>query len=179
MGLKKRGISPVVSEVLIVVVTVVAIAAVAAFLVPFIRESLKKGTECLNYDAFYTFDDSSPYNCYDAANPNVVSFSIKTKLDRALAEEAAGFEIVLSGTGGASKKISIEGGMGASHSEGGIWMRGSSGNIEIPGAGETITYAYKGAERYKTLEVYPRLKSGRICSAKDSIELAACKNPVA
>lgn len=173
----KRGISDVVATVLIMMITIAAVAVIAGFVVPFVRNSLQKSTECAAYKSYYTFDESFGYNCYDE---NIYSISIKASFDKLLAENVGGIKIVFSDKSGASKVVEIKNDSISSQDEGGISIKGSPfENLRIPGPGGVITYAYSALaeEQFLSAEVYPVLKNGRICAdSKESIDLIACRD---
>lgn len=176
MTIEKRGISPVVAEVLVILLIVAAIGIIAAFIVPFAKNSLQKSTECAGYEDYYRFDESfgSKTNCYKTDIPSQIYFSVGAKSDARLAENADGMEIVLVKEDGSSIKVSIKEGA----EEPGVKLEGRNNNaLEIPKAGEIITYIFSGGagEKYKMAEVYTRLKSGRICPEKGSINLIGCE----
>jgi hypothetical protein len=176
MTIEKRGISPVVAEILVILLIVAAIGVIAAFIVPFVRNSLQKSTECVGYEDYYRFDESfgSKTNCYKTDIPNQVYFSVGAKSDAGLEENADGMEIVLVKEDGSSIKASIKEGAEGSN----VKVEGKGDNmLEIPKAGEIITYVFSGVsgEKYKMAEVYTRLKSGKICPEKDSINLIGCE----
>jgi len=173
----KKGISDVVATVLIIMITIAAVAVIAGFVVPFVRNSLQKSTECAAYKSYYIFDESFGYNCY---NGNTHSISIKASFDKSLAENVGGIKVVFSDKSGASKVVEIKNDSVSSQDEGGISIKGKPGeNLRIPGPGGVITYAYSALaeEHFLSAEVYPVLKNGRICAdSKESIDLMACRD---
>jgi hypothetical protein len=180
MEKNKRGISQVVATVLIIMLSVVAIATLANFLVPFVKNSLYGSTECMPYSEYYTFDESFGYNCYNTKSGEentLYAFSIKRSSDKSL-NETESFKIVFIAKDGSTVPLDVKNGMVSSKSAGGIWMTGSPQiPLRITGPGGTATYTYNdtGKERFESMEVYPVLKSGKICgNEKDSISLAIC-----
>jgi flagellin-like protein len=83
MNKNKRGLSPVIATVLTIMLTVAAVAALSAFVVPFVRNSLQKSSECMDYGSYYTFEESG-YNCYSGS---FYAISIQTSFDKELANE--------------------------------------------------------------------------------------------
>ncbi|MEM4259510.1 MAG: archaellin/type IV pilin N-terminal domain-containing protein [Candidatus Pacearchaeota archaeon] len=172
----KRGVSQVVATVLIILTTISAVAILYAFVVPFVKNSLTRSTECMPYQEFYTFDELG-YNCY---NSTLYALSIKTKFDKSLANNTEGLKIVLTERGGLNKIIDIRNGMQSSSEEGGVWiLNNANDKLRIAGAGGVITYVYHAleGEEFITAEVYPVLKSGRICAdVKEEIKLVSCSS---
>jgi hypothetical protein len=161
--------------------SIAAIGIVAAFVIPFIKSNLNQSTECLNYKSYFTFQevfnygtDSFRYNCRDSVD-GLYGVSIKAASDATLVKNVIGFNVVFAGNG-PSKAIRIDNGI----SVGGVHMMGSKADtvLGIPGAGEVKSYVYSSGESYTKMEVYPVLKSGRICDMSDSIEIINCDSNV-
>lgn len=168
----KRGVSPVVATVLIIMVTVAAAAAIYSVVVPFVRDGLEKSTECIDYMELYTFEETG-YNCYEDKNTSrLYAFSVKTKFDAELTEGSDSFRIVLARGDASTKQLEVKNG----EQEEGFWIRGEEGGVlRVPGAGNVISYVYNTTEIFREAEIYPVLVSGRICGDdKDSVELREC-----
>ncbi len=179
----KKAITSVVATVLIIMLTVSAIALLAGFVVPFVKNSLNKGTECINYRNFYTFDESFELNCYQSSSATgeaLYILSVKTGSDKMLANNSEEFRIVLTSKSGMANTISVKSGSEASHNEGGVWILGSNQNLRVPSPGGIVSYVYNGTneEMFESAEIYPVLKSGRICEEKDSINLVRCGSKI-
>jgi flagellin-like protein len=173
----KRGLSEVVSTVLVIMLTISAIAILAGFLVPFVRNSLNKGTECTSYGEFYSFDESFNYNCYNiTTGNNIYLLSIKKSSDRALENNSDELRIVFKTKSGEQKTLTVKNGGASSNLAGSILVAGeNNNNLRVPRAGGTLTYIYNGStESYESAEVYSVLRSGRICEQKDFINLRKC-----
>ncbi|HLF53936.1 MAG TPA: archaellin/type IV pilin N-terminal domain-containing protein [Candidatus Nanoarchaeia archaeon] len=175
MDYNKKGLSPVIATVLIIMITIASIAILAGFLVPFVKNSLQRGSECLSYKEYYLFDESFGYNCNDGSTYKI---SIGASFDETLAENIEGMKIVLNEKGGTSKVLDIKNNSESSISEGGISLVGDSqNNLRIPSPGGIVTYAYQAPieDNFVSAEVYPILKSGRICAdQKESINIKPC-----
>ena len=172
----KRGLSEVVSTVLIVMITISAIAILAGFLVPFVKDRLSKGSECTSYGEFYTFDESFKYNCYNATSgDNIYLVSIKKSTDTALENNSDELRIVFKTESGEQKTLPVKNGGISSNLAGSIVLYGEN-SLRVPKAGGTLTYIYNASssEIYESAEVYSVLKSGRICEQKDFINLRRC-----
>jgi len=52
-----------------------------------------------------------------------------------------------------------------------VGMLDGSQNLEIPGAGEVITYTYRNPEQFDSMEIYPTLSSGKVCDRSDVIRM--------
>jgi FlaG/FlaF family flagellin (archaellin) len=175
----KRGMSAVVATVLIVMLTVAAVAILAGVLVPFVRNSLGKSTECLPYRGYYIFEESFGTNCYKTGADNTLyAVSIKTGSAKELANNTEGFRIVFNMKSGETKPVEITNGLPSSRQSGGVWIIGDAqANLRTPGSGGIITYGYNDASKvpFESVAVYPVLKSGRICGdERDEITLKPC-----
>jgi len=188
MNQNKKGVSDVVTTVLIIMLTIAAIGVIAGFVVPFVKESLQKSTECKDYQGFYTFDESFKLNCNIN---NIYTFSIKTigigagesnfsigkgenttnytvSANKVLAENVAGIKLILTKSDGTTKSAEIN-----STSDSIVMYGGET--FALPEPGEIRSYNYSSADEFKSAEVYPILKNGRICAdVKESIEIKPC-----
>lgn len=172
----KKGLSEVIATVMIIMLTVVAIAAIAAFVVPFVRNSLDKGTECLNYANYFVFDESSGLNCYQQSPTGFLHGAhVKSSPDAKLSENIDGFVLAFFSTVGDSKSIYVNSGPSSSE----LWMLNKAGqDIAIPSNGESRTYIFSNGAKFDSIEVHPLLKSGRICAEKDVIKIVKCQTGV-
>lgn len=168
----KKGVAPIVSEILIVLLTIVAVAIVATSVINFVKPTLTKSTECIPYNKYFSFKDSIGgvrYNCQDG---NLFGASITSKAESG--ENISGFKLVFVKKNGETKVATVK----EVNSEN-IEMFGG-GKIKIPKGGSTYTYVYTGeeGETFKTIEVYPILSNGRICDKADSIRIVNCDSKV-
>jgi len=171
LNMDKRGIAPVIATILIVLLTIVAVSILAAFIIPFVRENLQKGTECLPYREYFTFDESFDYNCFDAQGKHGISVKAGTAT-KAVSDKISGFELVFIAEGEGKKLSAREG-----NSTSGLKiLRSTDINIKIPKPGEIITYVREAEnnKKYTSVEVYPTLASGAICEKSDAIKLILC-----
>jgi len=54
----KRGLSPVIAVLLLILITVAAVTLVATFLIPFVKDTLNDSTECVDYKSYFTFEEN-------------------------------------------------------------------------------------------------------------------------
>jgi len=188
----KRGLSPVIAALLVIMLTVTAVVIIATFLIPFVEDNLNDSTECLPYSGYFTFeevfefsDEDFRYNCYDLSDLHGVSVRAGN-IDEDKEKEIDGFDLLFVREG-SSEKVSVRVSGAESCDAGGIRMLGSDcnipgslGGLEIPGSRGIRTYVYQGSERFDgRVEVYPVLDSDgseRVCEMSDSIKLKLC-NP--
>ena len=172
----KRGISAVIATVLLILLTITAVAILAGFIVPFVRDSLEGSTACFDYTDYFQFEErfevggeTLRYNCYDGTKHGAF---VKASAAQALiAAEVDGFELVfLKAAGGESARVSIPG----------TEVTLLNGDpATVPSPGEAFIYVYDtvniGGDIYDgEIEVYPRLKSGKLCEKSDIITLREC-----
>lgn len=169
--MSKRGLSGVVETVLIVMLTVGAIAIIATFLIPFVKDSLSKSTECVGMEEVYKFEQAFDLNCVNVSfgKKNAV-FSVKANnVDE---EKVAGFDVVVYGQG-ESKVISVRK-VGSSDE---LKMYPYSDIITRPRSGESVSYSYplSAGKDYNYMELRTALANGRVCeTANDKINLFVC-----
>lgn len=159
----KRGISPIIAVVLLLMITVVAATIIVAFVVPFTKENLRKSEECFNALGKLEFAQT-PYNCFDdgEASDDKTGFSVKNNDDK-----IKGFSISLEYKGNANS-YDIE-----ENSEvQGIKMLLSGNALVVPKKGETRSYVINGL--FENMQIYPILENGRRCDVADVIKINQC-----
>jgi len=165
--MEKRGLSTIVATVMIIALAVAAAGIIAKFAIPFVREGLSKSTECVDFQEYYKFDENLGFNCVEPDDDLIISVSAQN-LDKG-GEEIKGFDLILFGDG-FSKVTNVREGEMADHLSG-----YSREEIELPGPGETRSYNYTEREFYNFAELFPVLKSGKICERRsDRIALRRC-----
>ncbi len=158
--LQKRGVSPVIATVLLVVITLVAIGILAAFVIPFVNKSLSN-EDCFNILGNLKFEDSS-YSCYVNDNPGRTGFSIR--VDN---KDIVGFKTVFY-SGGSSEPVEIINSTDGTALSPEVRMLGNSTNLVLPKTGGVRTYVVHGI--YEKIELYPILSSGTTCDQSDILE---------
>lgn len=180
--MEKKGLSSVVSTLLLILLTITAVSVAASFIVPFVRNNLED-TSCFEFRDYFKFDDSLGYNCYRENSPgtNIYQTSIRAKNDASAAENVKGFAIRYVNDAGVQKFDIIDGAPITPPVN--IEILGvTTGNIIIPkpstvGVKDTypsLTYTYQSTEVYEDVEIYPILKSDDLCERSDSIKIKKC-----
>lgn len=169
----KKALSPVVATILLVLLTFSAVVIVAKFIVPLITKNLNSGSECFSFSDYFYFEKEFGYNCYqtrDGGWLTAVSVGAAAAEDED-SSQVIGFQLSFTKDGD-SIGVEVREGQAASNGEGGIRMlNGSMTNIEIPKSGEVRTYVYNSNSFYSNVNVYPLLKSGRVCDRTDTIKI--------
>jgi len=171
--INRRGISPVVASVLLIMIAVVTATLIAVFLIPFINERLGEGKGCFEILGDISFHETQ-YNCFSGVY-NVTGFSVNMNNER-----ISGFTLIAL-IGGTSDRIVVTD--NSTNNKLKMLGTGSFGEIlEIPDQGGVRTYVYNGT--VDALEIYPILDDGAQCDKNDefephlctSIEVANCLN---
>lgn len=164
----KRGISGVVENVMIVALTIIALAVLAQIVVPFVKDNLHKSSECLNYEKYFTFDNSFNYNCKNGSVGYLVS--VKAQGDKSLENNVAGLKLVFYGD--KTVPLEVKDGKAVNST---FFMASGKPVFVVPKTGEIQSYAYNVNQNFDRIEVYTLLKSGRTCETRnDEISLGGC-----
>lgn len=162
-----RGLSTVVATVLVISLTVIIGALLAAFVVPFVRDSLSGSTSCVNVQDYYTFDSSLGHNCY---TPSSVIVSIAERTAREGVTPVVGFNLVLQGAGGVSTLFEARNATGNN-------LMGLQSEMYpgLPGSGNSKTYRNVTSTRYTSAQLSAVLASGKSCPQQGgTITLRLC-----
>lgn len=170
----KRGISPVIATVLILVLTFVAISIIAAFVIPFVQNSIEDTSSCFDVVGDLKIDNT-PYNCYveGYGDSQIDRTGFSVRID---SEEVVAFDVSLY-TGGKSDAVEITEGYNGLNLDPVIRMLVGDGidedsTLSIPAKGGIRTYVADGA--FDRVEIFPVLSSGKKCKASDEIQLNPC-----
>ncbi|MEK6918816.1 MAG: hypothetical protein AABW73_02145 [Nanoarchaeota archaeon] len=165
----KKGVSTIVTVVLLILVSITAVALIAAFVVPFIKGSLSQSNEC--YATLGKVDVVAGSNtCFDATT-NTVRVNIKKGFVEG--SEIKAVAVVLSGDGKSKRYDVSNGGMSANIRE----LSGSYNTaLSLPADGESNTYVFNVTDAGMTVvyaEVSPILSSDKVCEAAKA-EIPTC-----
>lgn len=193
--MNKKGLSEIVSTVLILLITISGIVLLSSIIVPYVNNKLSSGSECTPYNTgYFEFEDNldgENYNCYqeikgDLTNPSSQTnrlYGFSVKLDESGEEyfdKVESFNIIL------TKESSITLNINNSDKIGSLLELNETPTPTKYGLlepGETITYRFnetfsasEGGSRqvYDKADIYPVLKSGKICGLSDSIAIKPC-----
>jgi len=162
----KKGLSPVVATVLIIMITVVAVTLIAAFIVPFVEKVPEEGQKCFEVFADLSFHDTL-YNCYASDTTEThTGFSVGINNDN-----IAGFTLLAINKGKSDRYEIRNAGSFADLR----MLEGVYGEpLDIPENGGVRTYVYRG--EVESFEIYPILVDGNQCERSDQIEPKLCAN---
>ena len=179
--MNKKGISAIVAEVLIILLTIVVAGIVSIVIVGNVQNWTHDTSECFPYKDYFTFDTSLGYTCYDTTQQltsvAVQSLGGKEEID----EKVAGFDLVFHDQGSTIvKHVRDQDASGYTAPADGVWMAQSyTSNIQIAKGGNTFSYVYRGGKRYSPVEIYPVLTSGRVCPVTDRVNINVCEGGIA
>jgi hypothetical protein len=165
----KKGVSTIVTVVLLILVSITAVALIAAFVIPFIKGSLNESQEC-----FVTLGkiEAVPgqYTCYSEENGEV---SVRIKRGFADGVEVSGLAVVLSGDG-KSRRYDITTGLeSASIKEYGGEYESA---LTLPAEGEESTYVIQDIDDLGAItsaQISAVMASDRVCEPV-TVEIPAC-----
>jgi flagellin-like protein len=177
----RKGVSPVVATVLLLVITVLLASLIMTFAVPFVQDQLGRSKECLAVIDAVTFADSR-FNCYidDMASTSATD---KTGFSVSISKEGvSGVRVSLIDANENSNVVVIK--QGATFPPtASVPLRNigtGTGNLigdplTFPsGAGQRTYVAEVSGVYYKRAEIAPVVTSGRTCAVSDTVEFNAC-----
>ncbi|PIN93274.1 hypothetical protein COU61_00925 [Candidatus Pacearchaeota archaeon CG10_big_fil_rev_8_21_14_0_10_35_13] len=168
----KKGVSGIVTTVLLILVAITAVALIAAFLVPFIKGTLGESKDCLSVLGKVEVVQG-PYTCYDATGS-----AVGIRIGRSFGENVgvSGFAVVLGSDSKSKRYDVISGGSNSQISEFG----GSYGSaLNIPADGEQTTYVFDvssdfGTEAITNVEVSAILPNDKVCTGGAPTSIPVC-----
>jgi hypothetical protein len=169
----RKGLSPVVATIAVILVTIGAVTFIAGFLVPYMQGQLVEGTECTDYREYFTFDDSFGFNCYVLDDGDYLT-AVTVRADSVpndVAQGIKGFQFLFYYEGD-SNKIVVEDGFAPNPNNEGLKMlNNNTREIEVPSDGGVRTYTYNSSVKVERVEIFPVLKENeRLCPKSGDIE---------
>lgn len=162
--MNKKGVSAIIATVGIILLTFAAAALLIGFVVPWVQKSLNGASECVGYEDYFTFEEEYGYNCQ---NGTEFWISVRAKTgDNETRDNVNGMKISFEFIG-ERESIDVEKGNNLN----GARMLNGSLALSLPESGEVKTYIYNATRNYTSAELYPVLKSGRVCGVSDRINL--------
>lgn len=173
----RKGISPIVATIAMVLLTIAAAGFIAGFVVPLVKERLNHGTECVGVEDYFKFYDGFDYGCYQKNGAEYIYFiSVQAgSIADEKTSELAGMKFLFLAEG-ESKAVELKEGQLKTPD---FRMLDSSKDVlVIPSQGDVRTYVYSSPTAYSSVEMHTLLKSGRVCeTASDNLRIRdfACK----
>ncbi len=154
---KKRGVSEVISVVLIIMITVAAIAVLWTIVIPMINDSIKTGRGCFDAAADITLVQDTGYTCVNRSSGNI-SLQIKKGSDPKVDLKA--IQVIVSLPSGNSETYML--------------------NETMPGLNGVKTYyinntIYKDATEVSIAPILLMGKTTRTCDATQKAVLTDCQ----
>ena len=167
----KRGVSPVVATVLLLVITVVLASVIFAFVVPFVNKQLGNSKACLNVLDSVEFPDSR-FNCYKTTTTGFENgFSVKIKKSGVASVRVA----LIDANGGSDvKDIKPNGPDDSEYRMVGV---GYGLPLDFPTVGGQKSYVTK-KNKYSRGEISPITDSNDVCAVSDTVEFTPCTSDV-
>ena len=158
----KRGVSPVVATMLLLVLTIVLASVIFAFVIPFVQEQLGNSKACLAVIDGVEFPDSK-FNCYVASTAET-GFSFKVK-----SPDVKGVRISFIDDAGNSDVKDFP------YEDDDIRFRTIEGSYglaldDFPESGGQRTYVTN--KIYSKSEIAPITESGDICAVADVVDFS-------
>ena len=151
---ERKALSPVITTVLLILVSVTAIVIISGVIIPFVRDSLSGSKECFEVIDQITINSEYGYACYydRDAGYKTVNITISRK------------DIEISGL-----KIKI----GAETDS--VTFDIPSGNYVLVNKNSDKTYSLEtDFLEVRYAEIYAVTKNNKLCDKSDSLELEAC-----
>jgi hypothetical protein len=146
----KKGISEVISTVLIILLTIAAVSILSAVVISFVKDQLS-AKDCLEAIDKLLIEDGK-FTCHNSTNTLImVSRSSDSEF------KLKGLVISLKQNTGTSKVYNLQNGSPVEE----IRMYDGTQEIRIPGAGGAETYVFSISSDY--VRVAPILESGKTC----------------
>jgi flagellin-like protein len=161
----KKAISPVITTILLILISVTAVAFVASVVNPFIKEQLIR-TRCFNAAKQIDIDTTSKYTCWEEKSASDDNIAVAVNVRRK--SEALGmkkFVITVYGEGRSEKFEITEGNTPANvfmYKVNAAW-NGGSVYKEVPKVGETKTYVLgTGFKKVDSVTIAPSIEDGTV-----------------
>jgi len=177
----KKGISPLIATILLIVLSVVAVAIIVQYVVPFVNKSLNEGKLCSDALGQLTLDTEEGYTCYNTTAPQSLPHFISVSVQRGEKEaKLIGIKIILSDDKN-SKEIRIKNG----ESIAGVKMitgrATTSSELSVTKIRETRTYLIDIAtlelsnmDKEGSVKIAPIMKGDIVCEEADNAKLGIC-----
>ncbi|MCX6748193.1 MAG: hypothetical protein NT076_01165 [Candidatus Pacearchaeota archaeon] len=153
----KKGLSEIISSVMLILVVIVAIGLIVAFVVPMIKDNLSGSKSCFDLNDYFKISGTS---CYNTANTDLI-------VERGMQElEVKGFAVSIQDSSGESKSYRVSPGL----IEGVMLYNKTTSAYDIativlpnPGESKKYQFDYPGNK----ISIAPLQKNDKICTASE------------
>jgi len=166
--IKKKAVSPVITTILLVLISISAVIIIAGVIIPFVRDAPASAQKCFEVSGQLEIETGGEYNCYYnlTSNARMVNITVKRGTKDV---ELEGFMISISG-GGTSKSFEIK----DSQADPAVTMMDGS-SVEIPKKGEKRTYSINTSLSITDYaEISPIMVGGGMCDPMSKVNLDEC-----
>ncbi|MEK6848743.1 MAG: archaellin/type IV pilin N-terminal domain-containing protein [Nanoarchaeota archaeon] len=168
--LSKKGVSEVISSVLLIAIVITSVVLVSAFVLPFLRESLQKGKSCLDIREQIFIDTESGYTCYVKAPAIPGAIANTSVMIKRGENEISGFLISFV-KDGSSKTYTIKNNTPLS----GVKMFNQQSTLILPQKSGAETYVFDNFA-FERVELAAITADGEICQSF-SAQISECFYP--
>lgn len=155
--INKRGLSEIISSVLLILVVIVAIGLIVGFVVPMIKDNLSSSKSCFDLNEYFKISEAS---CYNTADSELI-------VERGMQDiEVSGFVVSIGDSTGESKVYSVSSGKNIGVKFYNKTESAYSDTIVLPRAGESKKYQFDTAGGKVSIAPLQQ-KSGKVCSPSE------------
>ncbi len=169
---QKRGISPVIATVLLLLLTLVIAGILTYYVLPFVNNTLKGSGECFELLNMIELEQNK-YSCYyisGDSNPQPrTAFTLRVDYAQPIDLKVIAYKPRRTSGESFVLKNGVDYPAGTDVR---MLDSGWDNPLEIPSNGQIRTYVLM--EAYEKIEVNPILKSGKVCNEQRSIILSPC-----
>ena len=151
MRKNKKGVSAIVTTILLILISVVAVGLIAGFMMPMLKESLKGGASCFELIDYVKIAQSQ-YSCYDSEKTSL-------QIERGMNNYSIKGIIVSIAKAGESTRYELRDGKTVN----GVKMKDGSEVIQIPTVGGSRTYVFLNEGNSETAKLAVITENEKVC----------------
>lgn len=162
----KKGISPIIATILLILIAIFAAMLISSVVIPLVKESIGEGGECFKTIDQLKIDTQSGYTCYSGSTPKIVNITVQRGPKKA---EIIRFVISVHGEG-ANQLFEIQEGKVTN-----VTMLNGNKQLELPRLGEERTYSLTTSfSEISYVTISPVVKGGKRCDPVDEAYIEQC-----
>jgi len=171
----KKGVSPLIATILLILISIIAIASIFAFVVPFVKDMLEESKECFNIPEQISIIDSSVYTCFNN-DKSKIGVSVKRSSEEV---EIGGFKISVKGKDASNTDTAVIVEIKQGEFPTDAYMLDGSQPPVLPGRGEEKTYVITLNDvTPEKVVIAPISAKGELCNVADEVEIPLCSQSV-